>query len=115
MIIEEVKKTTCFIATAAYGSPYNRYVTIFRDFKEKYFMNSKLGIKFVHLYYKYSPFAANLIAKNKVLKRIVRIYLLPLVGISYLNLYLGPIFTGTMISFIFAFLFLWFYFFKRKA
>jgi len=94
-------KKVCFIATAAYGSPLNPHLDILRDFRDKYLMPSSLGRKFVSLYYKYSPFAANLIAKNKVLKIVVRIYLVPLVAFSFSMLHFGPIIIGIMLAFIF--------------
>jgi len=94
------KKSRCFIATAAYGSPLHPHLDILRDFRDKYLMPSKLGSKLVDLYYKYSPFVANFIADHKLLKVFVRINLLPLVVFSYSLLHLGPIIT--LIMFIFA-------------
>jgi len=95
------KKGPCFIATAAYGSPLHPHLDILGDFRDKYLMPSSLGRKFVSLYYKYSPFAANLIAKHKVLKIVVRIYLAPLVAFSFSMLHFGPIIIGIMLAFIF--------------
>jgi len=96
---EEVKKSPCFIATAAYGSPLHPYVRILRDFRDKFLMLNKLGREFVELYYKYSPFVANFIAKHKVLKLIVQVNLLSLVIFSYLMVHLGP--SETLFIFIF--------------
>ena len=97
----EDSKPPCFIATAAYGSPLHPHLDILRDFRDKYLMPSSSGRKFVSLYYKYSPFAANLIAKHKVLKIVVRIYLVPLVAFSFSMLHFGPIIIGIMFAFIF--------------
>ena len=94
------KKGPCFIATAAYGSPLHYYVRILQEFRDKYLMPSKLGSKLVKLYYKYSPFAADFIAKNKVLKVVVRISLLPLVVFSYSMLHFGLVFTTFMFLFV---------------
>jgi len=96
---EEVNKSPCFIATAAYGSPLHPYVRILKDFRDKFLMSNKLGREFVELYYKYSPFAANLIAKHKVLKLIVQVNLLSLVIFSYSMVHLGP--SATLFIFIF--------------
>jgi hypothetical protein len=96
---EEVNKSPCFIATAAYGSPLHPYVRILRDFRDEFLMSNKLGREFVELYYKYSPFAANFIAKNKVLKLIVQVNLLSLVIFSYSMVHLGP--SATLFIFIF--------------
>ena len=97
---EEVKKTPCFIATAAYGSPLHPYVRILKDFRDKFLMSNKLGREFVELYYKYSPFIANLIAKHKVLKLIVQVNLLSLVIFSYSMVNFGPITTGGILLLI---------------
>ncbi len=92
----------CFIATAAYGSLLHPYVRNLRDFRDTYLIPSKLGRKFVELYYKYSPFIANLITKHKALKVSVRINLFPIVIFSYLMVHLGPIVTAVVLIFIFA-------------
>jgi uncharacterized repeat protein (TIGR02543 family) len=94
---EDGKDGGCFIATAAYGSPLHPYVMILRDFRDKYLMSNKLGRKFVDLYYEYSPFAAGLITRNKPIKVIVRIHLIPIIVLSYSMIHLGPITTGVFI------------------
>jgi len=93
----------CFIATATYGSPLHPYVNVLRDFRDKYLMPNKLGRKFVDLYYKYSPFVANLIAKQKSLRVIVQINLTPFVVFSYSMVHLGPIFTGGILILVLVF------------
>jgi hypothetical protein len=70
---------------------------ILRDFRDKYLMSNNLGRKFVDLYYEYSPFAADLIARNKPLKVIVRIHLIPIIVLSYSMIHLGPITTGVFL------------------
>ena len=104
----------CFIATAAYGSPLHPYVRILRDFRDKYLMPGRIGRKIVDLYYKYSPFVANFIAKHKVLKVMVRINLLPLIAFSYSILHFGPVITSVVFIFIFMLpvFFIWRY--QRK-
>ncbi len=99
---EEEKKTPCFIATAAYGSPLHPYVRILRDFKDKYLIPSRFGRVLVDFYYKYSPFIAELIAKHKVLKFAVRINLLPLVAFSYSMVHFGPVNILVVTGFIFV-------------
>jgi len=93
------KKGGCFIATAAYGSPLHPHLDILRDFRDKYLMPSKFGRKLVELYYKYSPFVANIIAKHRTLKVVVRIYLLPVIAFSYSMVHLGSIITGLIFLF----------------
>jgi len=105
------KKGGCFIATAAYGSTLNPHVKILRDFRDTYLVPHKLGRVLVDLYYKYSPFVADIISKHKVLKVVVRISLLPFVVFSYSMLHLGPIITAAMSVFLLALpvFFVWFY------
>jgi len=91
----------CFIATAAYDSPLHPHVGILRDFRDTYLLPSRLGRTLVDLYYKYSPSAAELIAKNKALRIMVRINLLPLVAFSYSMLHFGPVITAVMLLLIF--------------
>jgi len=109
------KKGLCFIATAAFNSPFHPYVKILRDFRDKYLMPGRIGRKIVDLYYKYSPFAANFIAKHKALKVLVRINLLPLIAFSYSMVHLGPIPTTTILVFIFISLILLISFYRRKT
>ena len=97
----EAKKGPCFIATAAYDSPLHPHVNILRDFRDAYLMPSKLGRSLVNLYYKYSPFVGNIIAKRKVLKFAVRISLLPIIAFSYSMVHFGPMNTTVLIGVIF--------------
>ena len=94
-------KEQCFIATAAYGSPFHPYVEIIQEFRDKYLMPNKLGCAFVNLYYKYSPFIADLISKHKLLKVVVRVNLLSIVAFSYSMIHFGPIITAVIFVFIF--------------
>jgi len=95
-------KLPCFIATAAYGSPLHPHIDILRDFRDKYLMPNKIGRKLVGMYYKYSPFVANLIAKYKALKVIVRNQLIPLIVFSYSMIHFGPIITAIILFCIFS-------------
>jgi len=90
----------CFIATAAYGSPLHPYVEILRDFRDKCLMPRRLGRALVKIYYKYSPFAADIIAKHKALKVAVRISLLPFIAFSYSILHFGPVVTTALLGLI---------------
>lgn len=68
----------CFIATVAYGSPFERHVQVFREFRDRYLLTNKMGKNFVRWYYAHSPKYAQIIAKSEVLKTITRIMLSPL-------------------------------------
>ena len=114
-LIEDVKKAPCFIATAAFGSPLHPYVITLQDFRDRYLMSSGLGRKIVKLYYKYSPHIAELITNHKVLKTVVRIWLMPMVALGYSMVHFGPVKTTMMLvsTFIPLFFFVWFY--RRKV
>ena len=103
---------SCFIATAAYGSPLDGHVKILREFRDVYLMPNSLGHAFVDAYYKYSPNLAKLIDNHGSLKAIVQVALLPVVGMSYAALYLGHfwsmiVFTGLVVFFTVSFRYLW--------
>jgi len=100
--IKEINKRmekTCW-ASAVYDSPVHPHVIILQDFRDTYLLPSKLGRKLVNLYYKYSPFVANLIAGHKPIKVAVRINLLPLVAFSYSMLHFGSVIIAAMLAFI---------------
>ena len=80
----------CFIATAAYGSLMAPHVKILCEFRDRFLVTNRLGKRFVDFYYKYSPPAANFIAEHVNLKAMVRVSLVPVVGISWIALKLGP-------------------------
>ncbi|MBN2324889.1 MAG: hypothetical protein JXQ30_14260 [Spirochaetes bacterium] len=72
----------CFIATAAFGSPFERHVTTLVRFRDEYLLPNGPGRAFVGLYYRYSPPFAAIIAKRPVLRAFVRAGLLPLACVS---------------------------------
>ena len=86
----------CFIATAAYGSPLDPHVKILRKFRDNHLLTNKLGQRFVRIYYAYSPAIADYISNHDTLKAITRFTLLPIIGLSWVVLKLGPISTLTM-------------------
>ncbi len=92
----------CFIATAAYGSPLQPSVKILREFRDRYFLGSRLGRSFVTLYYETSPPVADFIATRDSLRAIIRVVLLPLIGASWLALKIGLVPT-MMLMFFFIF------------
>ena len=73
---------SCFIATAAYGTPLAREIQSLREFRDQHLMKNPLGEKFVDLYYKYSPLAAEFISDKPGLRAVVRFLLKPLVLMS---------------------------------
>ena len=83
----------CFIATAAYGSYAAPCVMILREMRDRLLLTNSIGKSLVSLYYKYSPPLADFITNHDNLKMVVRLSLLPLVGISWLALKVGPMLT----------------------
>ena len=73
---------TCFIATAAYGTPMAEEIQILREFRDEYLLTNPLGQGFVDFYYKVSPPMAEFITQHPSLKPIVRAGLLPAVAMS---------------------------------
>ncbi len=80
----------CFIATSAFGSSKQPYVKILREFRNRILLPNPVGKKLVAFYYKCSPPLADVIAKHENLRVIVRIGLMPFVGISWIALEHGP-------------------------
>ena len=62
----------CFVATAAFTTPYAPEVQILRFYRDHYLMRSSLGQKFVQVYYRRSPAVAEFLDKHPALKPAVR-------------------------------------------
>jgi len=91
----------CFIATAAYGSLMEPHVKILRDFRDRFLLGNKVGKRFVHFYYTYSPPMADFITKHDTLRAMVRTSLLPVVGVSWIAIKLG-IFPTVVLMLLFS-------------
>jgi hypothetical protein len=74
--------TSCFIASAAYGTPMAKEIEILREFRDKYLMTNPVGKGLVEFYYKVSPPIAEFITGHPTLKPIVRAGLVPAVAMS---------------------------------
>ena len=73
------KKKYCFIATAAYGSPLAQEVVLLQNYRDTYLAPNVLGEKFIQTYYRYSPYLARQVNRNKLLKLLARCLLSPLI------------------------------------
>jgi parallel beta-helix repeat protein len=82
----------CFIATAAFGSPMQPHVSVLRQFRDHFLLNNFVGKALVRFYYNTSPPAADFIAKHDSLRTLVRLSLLPVVGVCWTALHFGPTF-----------------------
>lgn len=80
----------CFIATAAYGSPYEQHVALLRKFRDAYLLTNAPGRWFVETYYRTSPPIAAFVSEHEWAKFAVRGALAPAVGLSYLLVEASP-------------------------
>jgi hypothetical protein len=62
----------CFIATAAYGTHSAEQINALREFRDAVLLKDTLGSLFVALYYRLSPPVADFIARNEVVRTLVR-------------------------------------------
>ncbi len=80
-----MKKSGCFIATAAYDSADAPAVRTLRNFRDRYLVSNAAGRAFVRWYYRISPGLAARLNAHPALKPFVRIALQPLVALAYLT------------------------------
>lgn len=78
-VSEDSGNDGCFIATAAYGTPLAVEIQTLRNFRDKCLKKFGLGRKFVSVYYKISPPLAAKIRADKKRRKLVRIFLGPIV------------------------------------
>jgi uncharacterized repeat protein (TIGR01451 family) len=71
--------SSCFIATAAYGSYLEPEVVLLRRFRDDYLLTNVPGRAFVDWYYRHSPGAADVIARHGALRLVTRWTLSPIV------------------------------------
>ncbi|MBF0299960.1 MAG: hypothetical protein HQK51_14640 [Oligoflexia bacterium] len=83
---KEKGATSCFVATAAYGTYLDPHVKTLRDFRDDVLINFSFGRLFISLYEKYSPPYAKIIANNEMLKFITRAALTPVVAAIWIFL-----------------------------
>ena len=73
---------TCFIATAAFGTPMAEEINTLRQVRDSYMLNNALGTTFVDTYYRLSPPIASKVAQYPALASVVRAVLMPIVLIA---------------------------------
>ncbi|UCH12656.1 MAG: hypothetical protein JSW18_01540 [Candidatus Omnitrophota bacterium] len=72
---KEEREKACFIATAAYGTPFAKEIDVLRDWRDNTLSKNFFGVLFVKFYYKISPPIARFISKRRILRKLVRIVL----------------------------------------
>lgn len=93
----------CFIATAAFGTPLEKHVTILREFRDRVLLTTSAGKAFVKFYYEVSPPIAGRIARSEGLRFVTRCSLMPFVGVAYLMVSYGAV---SVVLFMLSFLLL---------
>lgn len=73
----------CFIVSAAFGSPFNKHVDIFRWARDRFLEPYSLGHDFVEFYYDHSQPFADVVKSSPVLQKLVRIILYPIAFVLY--------------------------------
>ena len=93
---------SCFIATAAYGSPWAIKVQTFRDFRNQFLLSNKVGRAIVKFYYKHSKTFAKKIAKSNTARAITRGALSPIWLFARVSLKIGLLATTLLTFGLFA-------------
>jgi len=68
----EENNPSCFIATAAYGTPFAFEIDILRHWRDKSLKINYIGNLFVRFYYLFSPKIADFIRTRNYLRKLVR-------------------------------------------
>jgi 40-residue YVTN family beta-propeller repeat/40-residue YVTN family beta-propeller repeat/40-residue YVTN family beta-propeller repeat/40-residue YVTN family beta-propeller repeat/40-residue YVTN family beta-propeller repeat/40-residue YVTN family beta-propeller repeat/40-residue YVTN family beta-propeller repeat len=71
--------SSCFIATAAYGSSLAPHVVVLKNFRDRYLLTNPIGQAFCRFYYRHSPSIANFIGQHETLKTVTRWGLAPVI------------------------------------
>ncbi|MFK7873998.1 MAG: CFI-box-CTERM domain-containing protein [Oligoflexales bacterium] len=80
----------CFIATAAFGTPFSKELDTLRWFRDQYLLSSPVGREFVEFYYEVSPRFATWVSTSQIAQQVIRGFLYPVVWIIQLEqMFLG--------------------------
>jgi len=71
----------CFVATAAFGTPFTAKVEVLRTFRDRVLLPHAVGSAMVSGYYRYSPPVAAFVAEHPWAKALVKGCLLPVIGL----------------------------------
>lgn len=70
--VRNKQASKCFIATAAYGSPFEPKLDVIRNFRDKDLIPNRFGKKIVDLYYLTSPPFATLLKRSQFGRIVIR-------------------------------------------
>jgi hypothetical protein len=75
--------SSCFIATAAFGTPLAPQIDVLRRFRDQRLLTNRPGRAFVGWYYENGPAAAAYMNAHPTLKPVVRFGLYPVIGLAW--------------------------------
>jgi hypothetical protein len=101
-------ENSCFIATAAYGSPMEKHVKTLKAFRDQVLRKSTWGQIFVQTYYMVSPPLAKWIAEKSERRSVARMILTPIVWLTAFTMESPILFFTMLFSIIGGFAF-WFW------
>jgi hypothetical protein len=70
--METSSSSECFIATAAYGTPFDPKIDVLRNWRDESLRHFSFGRLFIRFYYFASPPIADIVAKSELLRWFVR-------------------------------------------
>lgn len=79
--VKQEDKGACFIATAAYGTPFAEEINILRFWRDNFLLEHHFGNLFVKFYYKISPPIADFIRNKNLFRKGVVLILNPFVRV----------------------------------
>jgi len=88
----------CFIATAAYGSYDHPHVRILRKFRDSFLATLPCGPGLIRAYYRVGPALAEITTQNETLRSAVRIALVPVTGLAFILVTIGPALSLALLS-----------------
>lgn len=81
-----LSKSSCFVATVVYNTPYSDEVLFLSLWRDRYLKNNIYGNIFIGIYYKIGPILAKIVSKSKILKKITGCFinfLIKIIKIAY--------------------------------
>ncbi len=82
-----LNRSTCFIATAAYGTDLDPRLDTLRAFRDRILLKHSPGRAFVNWYYSWSPRAARWLWRKPAARAVVRAALVPVLGLAHVALW----------------------------